>query len=233
MLLDQSTLQDQLAAAAPRIDAPLSRILYRPISQRLSKWMSPYLTGNMLTVVGCVVAMAAAGLFLVGKLILGALCIQLFSVLSCADGDTARMRGEVSRLGDYFDTLVDRFGELIVIIALAFYLSSMGIHHSIAAALVYLAGTFLLTNSAEKYRSCFHVPYPKEKFDRLFAWLCSGSDARLFFISFSAAVLSQTQSRDKLPLVIGAIGILAVVNFGYRCSVVYRSAPFASRSRKG
>ncbi len=44
--------------------------------------------------------------------------IQVFGVFSCVDGEIARLRNEVSQLGDFLDTMTDRVTEAAIVLAM-------------------------------------------------------------------------------------------------------------------
>jgi len=63
-------------------------------------------TGNQITTLMIFAGLTSGLLFWTGKLIYfltGAICLQLFFLLDCVDGEVARYRGESSLTGTYFD----------------------------------------------------------------------------------------------------------------------------------
>ena len=41
--------------------------------------------------------------------------IQIFGIWSCVDGEIARLTKTTSRLGDFYDTMVDRIAEFLIV----------------------------------------------------------------------------------------------------------------------
>lgn len=96
----------------------------RPIAAVLVAVLRPGpLTPNQVTVLGAVVFVAALGpmIFMLDPIgmLLTALIIQLAYVFDCADGQLARLRGQTSEVGAYFDFLIDEFKALALVAGLS------------------------------------------------------------------------------------------------------------------
>jgi phosphatidylglycerophosphate synthase len=146
------------------------------------------------------------------------LFIQLFGLFSCVDGELARLTGRTSQLGDYYDTMVDRVAELLIVGSLFF----LGLRESRSIELVdgllfaYLGAVFLITNSSEKFRSTFKRNYPKRKVEGLFTWICAGSDVRLFYLSIGILVIAVTGSSTLLFWILLSLSVSLYLNFLFR-----------------
>lgn len=78
------------------------------------------LSPNQWTIVSLIPAIAAA-YFLAKDMFLEAACLFIIaSFLDLVDGSVARVTGKISRFGAYLDTIVDRYVEALVVLALLF-----------------------------------------------------------------------------------------------------------------
>ncbi|MFN2607827.1 MAG: CDP-alcohol phosphatidyltransferase family protein [Acidimicrobiales bacterium] len=90
-------------------------------------------SANQLTVVGLLVSAATALAIARGWLIVGAVLLTLSAVPDLLDGAVAKASGTASPRGAFFDSVVDRVSDTLVLGGVAWYLASH--HHSHAAVL--------------------------------------------------------------------------------------------------
>ncbi len=170
-------------------DGPVSLLLNRPISRAISAPLaSAGVSPAFATLLALAAGGAAAAAFAFREWWLGALLLQLSSILSGVDGEIARRTGRESRYGDFLDTVVDRTVEYAALFAIAYALSDSWDNWAWAVGLVALGGTFLLATTSEKYRSTVHSNYPKRQLEPAFAFVTSGRDVRIFYIAVAALV---------------------------------------------
>ena len=197
------------------------------IQRRISAWFSVRLAGRMganaATGLDLVLGVAAATLVLLDHWLWGVVMIQLFGIFSCVDGEIARIQGRSSRIGDFLDTLTDRFVELLLVGAIAFSLRDrVDSASALAAGFALLGGVFLLTTSSEKFRSAWQRGYPKRRLEKLFGLFCAGSDTRLLMLSIGLVVSDLTGEGSFLLWLLWALAAAACVNFLVRIGLVYR-----------
>ncbi len=203
------------------VDGAICGALYRRLSHPLSQWMAPYLTANAVTLIDFAVGMLAAACLAAGFAPAGAILIQLFGVLSCADGEIARLRNETSRLGDYFDTMVDRSVEFLVLLGIVTGLARTSeLDGTYATGLWLAGGIFLITTSAAKFRSTFGQDYPKRLLERGFSWITSGSDARLAIMSLGICLGWAFGSPRALLITLQLLCISVYLNLAWRLLIV-------------
>lgn len=155
--------------------------------------LSPYITGfcvrkgisaNSATCIDFFLALFASIFLALGYSIAGVIFIQLFGIWSCVDGEIARFTKSTSKLGDFYDTMVDRVAEFLIVGALMLSLQKESPDVSWGTIFfAYVGSIFLITASSEKFRSVFHENYPKKRAEPFFRWLCASSDTRLFYLS--------------------------------------------------
>jgi len=175
-----------------------------------AKGMSP----NTATLIDAVFAVFAAIAFYFQYFILAVLFIQLFGIWSCVDGELARLSGKASALGDFYDTMVDRVSEFIIVVGILFSFDKVQptlIWQPLLFA--YIGAIFLITNSSEKYRSTYHRNYPKRRVEPLFCWLCAGSDIRFLHLSIAILWFSATGNSALLFWLIVLMTVTLYINF--------------------
>jgi len=197
------------------------------IQRRISVWFSVRLAGrlgaNAATVLDLMFGVAAAMLVLLDHWLWGVVLIQVFGIFSCVDGEIARIQDRSSRIGDFLDTLTDRVTELLLLGAIAFSLGArVDPVNALTAGFALLGGVFVLTTSAEKFRSAWQMGYPKRRFEKLFGLFCAGSDSRLLMLSIGLVVSELTSDDSYLLWLLWALAAAAYVNFLVRIGLVYR-----------
>jgi phosphatidylglycerophosphate synthase len=204
------------------VDGALCGAVYRPLSRLLSKHLARYISANIMTIADFGVGLLAAACFLAGFSLFGAILIQLFSILSCADGDIARLRRQTSQLGDYFDTIVDRSIEFLVVAAVTVDLAKVSEPRSAYLTGLFLGGgIFLITTSAAKFRSTFGQDYPKRRLEPVFSWVSAGSDARLAVLSLGAFLQAFFGSPLALLITLQLLCVAIFVNLALRLFVIW------------
>jgi phosphatidylglycerophosphate synthase len=133
-----------IALDAEVASRPASRLLGRflrhymmwvlgPWERALVRWR---VTPNALTFGSFVVACVSAVCFAVGNFGAGGWLYLLTGILDILDGRIARATGKVTKGGAFFDSVMDRYAELVVFGGLAvFYRGSWAIYVALAAGL--------------------------------------------------------------------------------------------------
>ncbi len=197
------------------------------IQRRFSAWFSVRLARhigpNAATGLDLIFGVTAAVLVLLDYWLWGVVLIQVFGIFSCIDGEIARIQGRSSRIGDFLDTLTDRVTELLLVGAIAISLcDQVDPVSALSAGFALLGGVFVLTTSAEKFRSTWQMGYPKRRFEKLFGLFCAGSDGRLLMLSIGLVVSELTGDGSFLLWLLWALAVAAYINFLVRIGLVYR-----------
>ncbi len=90
-----------------------------------------------LTVVGVLLAAVAAGLISQGMLAAGGIMVLIAGVFDMFDGAVARMTDRATKFGAFFDSVMDRVSEAIVLLGLLWFYIEDG--EQLGAMLVYVA----------------------------------------------------------------------------------------------
>ncbi len=166
-------------------DGTYSYLVQRRVSAHVTRFcVRRGISAGSATCIDLVLALFASLFLYLGYSIVGVIFIQVFGIWSCVDGEIARLTKSTSRLGDFYDTMVDRIAEFLIVGALM--LSMYRVSPDVSWGTIffaYIGLVFLITASSEKYRSVFHENYPKKRVEPFFSWLCAGSDTRLLFLS--------------------------------------------------
>ncbi len=192
------------------------------IQRRLSAYITGFsirrgISANWATFIDFIFALFASLLLYQGYYITGVVFIQLFGIWSCVDGEIARITKTTSKLGDYFDTMIDRTAELLIVGALM-----LSMHRALPEVawgtinFGYIGAILLITASSEKFRSSFNENYPKNSSEPFFYWLCAGSDTRLFYLSLGIVIFSITGIALIIKWLIISMTILLGFNFMFR-----------------
>ena len=196
-------------------DGPVSLLINRPVSRRFSEPLARMgVSPNVATLMAFAIGGLAAAAFALQVWWLGGVLLQLSSIFSGVDGEIARRTGSASRFGDFLDTMVDRAAEYGAFLAIAFGLEPAWGSWAWVAGLLAIGGTFMLASTSEKYRSTMQQNYPKRQLEPLFAYLASGRDVRIFYVSVGAVVA--TWNVDVMFWTVVAIAALLHVNFVWR-----------------
>ncbi len=90
-----------------------------------------------LTVIGVLIACVAAGLIAQGMLAVGGVVVLVAGVFDMFDGAVARMTDRATKFGAFFDSVMDRVSEAIVLLGLLWFYLDDG--EQLGAVLVYVA----------------------------------------------------------------------------------------------
>jgi CDP-L-myo-inositol myo-inositolphosphotransferase len=166
-------------------DGPVSRHLNRPLSKRISRQLvRSSVTPNQISLFCFGVSALAAGLFAMGGhllLALGAVFAQLASVVDGCDGEVARLKFCESSFGGWFDAVLDRYADAILLFGLTWH-AFVARDASIVLIVGFLAivGSFMNSYTADKYDRLMRARFERGKGIRI------GRDVRVLMISLGA-----------------------------------------------
>ena len=99
----------------------LRKAFKTPLDWLASRLMKLDITPNHITLFGLVGTIGAAVLIAFGYLRWAGLVAALMAPLDAVDGALARLRGTPKRFGAFFDSVIDRYDELVLLGALVLY----------------------------------------------------------------------------------------------------------------
>ena len=149
-------------------------------------------------------------------LILGGFLVQLGSILDGSDGEIARKTGQTSKFGEFFDSVLDRYSDIIIFTSILLLLvnnSEQSINLVILVYVAALGGSLLISYSSAKFKALGAT----NDFTRTIA----GRDSRLFIISIFLIVSSWSLNILVLGFVI--IGVITNIELVRRFFLVKSS----------
>lgn len=156
----------------------LNRRASRPIARLLAR--TP-VTPNQVTLVSLCVAAGSLASFALGSPVAGGLLAQAGSVIDGVDGDLARFAGRGSKFGSFFDAVVDRYSDALVLLGLTIWAASGdALEGAWIAGFAALAGSFVVTYTRARVDES-----RRTMFDRGVASLAS-RDVRLLVVMLGA-----------------------------------------------
>lgn len=194
-------------------DGPVSKYLNRLFSIPLSAFLSnTKITPNLISVFSFLLALASSVLFSLGKTqttIAAGILTQLSSIIDGCDGEVARLKLQESEFGGWFDAVLDRIADGLILLGITAGLIKTGVNPLTATLALgaSLIGSYILSYTADKY------DYFLKK--GLIKGIRLGRDLRLFLI-FLGGVF------NFLLHTLFLIGFLSFVETVRRISVAYR-----------
>lgn len=148
----------------------LNTLFYRPLAHLVVLFLlrTP-VRPHHLVLFHTGLVLVAAWLLLQGEDLLAALLLQLKTVLDNADGQLARLRGEVTEFGRYLDTGMDFLGNLALFLALG--LRTGFLEKALLAFLVFTLVQSYDFNLERLYRLSRGLPLPEGPRDPETPWL--------------------------------------------------------------
>ena len=113
---------------------------------------------NSLTVAGFVITCAAAVALFRDNLRTGGLLILLGGLCDSIDGNLARSTGNASRFGAMFDSVIDRYSELIMFLGITVYFIPKKDYFSLGATFLALCGSIMVSYTRARAESLGFEP---------------------------------------------------------------------------
>lgn len=111
---------------------------------------------NALTFMGLLMNIGCGVLFGYGMFFKAGLLMILANIFDMFDGQVARLRGRVTRFGAFFDSVIDRYSDIIVFVGImVFYARNTGGHSTLLVAVTGLAlvGSVMISYSRARAES--------------------------------------------------------------------------------
>ncbi len=101
-------------------DGPIAKILNRKISSFLTPLLVRF-SPNFISFLSFLLSVISGFFFVIGERIFnlfGGILVQLSSIIDGCDGEVARLKFQESQVGAVFDSVLDRYGDAIVILGI-------------------------------------------------------------------------------------------------------------------
>jgi CDP-L-myo-inositol myo-inositolphosphotransferase len=137
-------------------DGPVSRLLNRPISIRLSRFLvKTKITPNLISLLSFLISGISAFFFALGgylNILIGGILAQLSSIVDGCDGEVARLKFQKSGYGAWFDAVLDRYADALIILGMTYGYWKLNGNLSIwLIGFTALIGSFMVSYTADKY----------------------------------------------------------------------------------
>src|SRR5262245_59146501 len=80
---------------------------------------------NLLTLIGLVINIFAAVLFAKGMFTLAGLVVLFAGIFDMVDGEVARRTGKVTKFGAFFDSVIDRYSDVVLLLGLVVWYAKL------------------------------------------------------------------------------------------------------------
>jgi CDP-diacylglycerol---glycerol-3-phosphate 3-phosphatidyltransferase len=100
---------------------------------------------NVLTFVGLLINVWAAFLFAQGKFLVGGFVLIGAGLFDMVDGRVARETNQVTRFGGFFDSVLDRYSDLGVLVGLLVYYASINRYFYVVLTAIVMTGTVMVS----------------------------------------------------------------------------------------
>jgi len=174
-------------------DGPISQYINRPLSYVFTRFfIAKNWTPNRISVLAFGLAfIASLGLILPGQffLAIGGIVAQLSSVIDGCDGEVARLKGMATATGGWFDAVLDRYADAMILAGLSFHAYRLyPTFSTLVIAFFAIVGSFMVSYTAVRYASLGTLPDPSPRFE-----LRLGRDLRILIV-FVAALMNRPLS---------------------------------------
>jgi len=167
-------------------DGPIAKFLNRPISIRISKLLlKTKIKPNSISFASFIIGILSAFFFCLGgylNILIGGFLAQISSIVDGCDGEVARLKFQQSDYGGWFDTVLDRYADALIIFGMVYGYWSL--HQNIMIwffGFIALMGSFMNSYTAGMYHLFFGNEINTKRLKIRF-----GRDIRLFLIMVGA-----------------------------------------------
>ena len=102
---------------------------------------------NVLTFIGLLINALAAYLFAIGNFIFAGLVVLFAGLFDMVDGRVARETNQVTRFGGFFDSVLDRYSDLGLLVGLQVYYASISRYFYVVLTAVVMLGSVMVSYS--------------------------------------------------------------------------------------
>lgn len=164
-----------------RWDGIVSQYINRKFSRPIARFLAEKtnITPNQMSFLSFLVGAISGACFFLGQSTMGGILAQVCSILDGVDGDIAVLTGRISKFGGFFDSLLDRYADSIIIFGLTFNALNFNknFFEVLAIATAALFGSLMISYSRAKAEAGLGLIYKSG-----FSGYAANRDVRLFLI---------------------------------------------------
>ena len=121
-------------------------IFFGSIINRIVRWLAlSRIHPNVLTFLGLVINIVAAWLFAIGYFRWAGVVVGLAGLFDMVDGRVARATNQVTLFGAFFDSVVDRYSDLVLLMGLLVYYASINRFFYVVLTAVVMTGSVMVS----------------------------------------------------------------------------------------
>ncbi len=171
------------------INRRFSTRLFTPLILKLYRNVTP----NQVSLLSFAVAVISALLFFLYQPVIGGLFIQLSSILDGCDGEIARLKNMTTGIGGFFDAILDRYADAIILLGMFYYLkltNMFNLSAVILTSVLAIIGSLMVSYTAARAIADLHYRHRGNRDLRLFILSIGGILSYLHPVSvFSSMVI--------------------------------------------
>ena len=193
-------------------DGLISRLFNRPISLRISKLLLKFrINPNSISFISFIIGVLSAFFFSMGNylsIVIGGLLAQFTSIVDGCDGEIARLKFQQSNYGGWFDAVLDRYADALIIFGMTYGYWSL--HSDILIwiiGFIALIGSFMNSYTADKYDAIYIKKGKTKGFKvrigrdtRLFLLMIGALTGQIFYTLIVIGILTNFESIRRLAL---------------------------------
>jgi CDP-diacylglycerol--glycerol-3-phosphate 3-phosphatidyltransferase len=147
---------------------------------------------NILTLMGLVVNIFAAVLFAKGRFHAGALVVLFAGIFDMVDGEVARRTQRVTKFGAFFDSVIDRYSDMVLLLGLVVWYAKLDKSFYAGLAVMAIVGSIMTSYTRARAESL--IPQCKvgflERPERIVLLIIGGLADRMAAVLWVMAILS-------------------------------------------
>ncbi|MHA1971346.1 MAG: CDP-alcohol phosphatidyltransferase family protein [Candidatus Hodarchaeales archaeon] len=197
-------------------DGIVSKYINRRFSNPLTKLilrLFPKCNPNHISIVSAVIGFIGGISFWMQLPLLGGIFVQISSIVDGSDGEVARLTNSKTFFGGFFDSVLDRYVDIIVFLGMMFYsIRFISFEIVLFLGLFALSGAYLVSYTSAKIENKEGISFSRT---------IQGRDTRLFLI-FLAGIVA-TFNQWAIPICLFLIGAITHLSVFIRLRQVYNS----------
>ena len=164
-------------------DGWVSRYLNRPVSGYITRfilWLRPSVSPNTISILVFLITAIGGLSFALNLPLIAGILIHASSVLDGCDGEIARVTSKQSKFGDFLDSVLDRYGDMLILTGAMIFIW----YNNTNISLIVILLVFVLSLGGS-----FQISYTAAKFSlagKSVSRTIEGRDSRMFILAISA-----------------------------------------------
>jgi CDP-diacylglycerol--glycerol-3-phosphate 3-phosphatidyltransferase len=156
-------------------------------------WLSDHMVHpNILTLIGLVINIFAMVLFAKGLFFWAGLVVVFAGIFDMVDGEVARRTGRVTKFGAFFDSVIDRYSDMVLLLGLVIWYAKVDRIFYVGLAVFALIGSIMTSYTRARAESL--IPACKvgfmERPERIVLLIIGALSNRMGAVLWVMAILS-------------------------------------------